>query len=290
MWRQVRGERGRERGREAFDDEMLSHQDVPRLRRRVVAAARRDRGASAGCATPSCWPGSPRACSAPRSSGCSRSRGVATASRLGRGRAAARRAALRARRRARPAHEDDHQLDELSSAADLQELTTAADREYAPSGRAWAPPTHRIEDDAFAHVLVDEAQDLTPMQWRMVGRRGRGRLLDDRRRPGAVVVAGAGGVRRGPGRRARGQAAPRVPPVDQLPQLRGDLRARRGVRRAGRAGRRPADRRPVDRGRAERASPASPTSRQRPARRSPASPGRSRARSASWCRSPAAPR
>ncbi len=57
--------------------------------------------------------------------------------------------------------------------ADLQELTTAADREYAPSGRAWAPPTHRIEDDGFAHVLVDEAQDLTPMQWRMVGRRGR---------------------------------------------------------------------------------------------------------------------
>ena len=27
MWRQVRGERGRERGREAFDDEMLSHQE-----------------------------------------------------------------------------------------------------------------------------------------------------------------------------------------------------------------------------------------------------------------------
>ena len=55
----------------------------------------------------------------------------------------------------------------------MQELFTAADREYAPSGRAWTPPTHRIEDDPFAHVLVDEAQDLTPMQWRMVGRRGR---------------------------------------------------------------------------------------------------------------------
>jgi DNA helicase IV len=70
-------------------------------------------------------------------------------------------------------HEDDHQLDEFVG-ADLQELTTAADREYAPSGRAWAPPSHRIEDDGFAHVLIDEAQDLTPMQWRMVGRRGRG--------------------------------------------------------------------------------------------------------------------
>ena len=29
------------------------------------------------------------------------------------------------------------------------------------------------DDDGFAHVLIDEAQDLSPMQWRMVGRRGR---------------------------------------------------------------------------------------------------------------------
>ncbi|HEY0902840.1 MAG TPA: UvrD-helicase domain-containing protein [Marmoricola sp.] len=54
----------------------------------------------------------------------------------------------------------------------LQELTTAADREYA-GPRGWTPPTNRVEDDGYAHVLVDEAQDLTPMQWRMVGRRGR---------------------------------------------------------------------------------------------------------------------
>lgn len=33
--------------------------------------------------------------------------------------------------------------------------------------------TQSIDDDGFAHVLVDEAQDLSPMQWRMVGRRGR---------------------------------------------------------------------------------------------------------------------
>jgi DNA helicase IV len=33
--------------------------------------------------------------------------------------------------------------------------------------------TQSIDDDAFAHVLVDEAQDLSPMQWRMLGRRGR---------------------------------------------------------------------------------------------------------------------
>lgn len=33
--------------------------------------------------------------------------------------------------------------------------------------------TTSIEDEGFAHVLVDEAQDLSPMQWRMMGRRGR---------------------------------------------------------------------------------------------------------------------
>jgi DNA helicase IV len=33
--------------------------------------------------------------------------------------------------------------------------------------------TRRTEDDAYAHLLVDEAQDLSPMQWRMLGRRGR---------------------------------------------------------------------------------------------------------------------
>ncbi|MFT4299690.1 MAG: AAA family ATPase [Aeromicrobium sp.] len=33
--------------------------------------------------------------------------------------------------------------------------------------------TTSIADDGYAHVLIDEAQDLSPMQWRMVGRRGR---------------------------------------------------------------------------------------------------------------------
>ncbi len=57
--------------------------------------------------------------------------------------------------------------------ASLHEVFTASEREYA-GPRGWTPPTNRVEDDGFAHVLVDEAQDLTPMQWRMVGRRGRG--------------------------------------------------------------------------------------------------------------------
>jgi DNA helicase IV len=51
--------------------------------------------------------------------------------------------------------------------ANMPELTTITDREFT------GPRTSvRIEDDTYAHVLVDEAQDLTPMQWRMVGRRG----------------------------------------------------------------------------------------------------------------------
>ena len=71
--------------------------------------------------------------------------------------------------------EDDTALDDtglLDGGRDVSELMTAADREFS-SGRGWTPPTYRIDDDPFAHVLIDEAQDLTPMQWRMIGRRGR---------------------------------------------------------------------------------------------------------------------
>ncbi|HET6167560.1 MAG TPA: UvrD-helicase domain-containing protein [Marmoricola sp.] len=68
---------------------------------------------------------------------------------------------------------DDADEDDLDVAdSSLQELTTASDREFA-GPRGWAPPSGRVEDDGYAHVLIDEAQDLTPMQWRMVGRRGR---------------------------------------------------------------------------------------------------------------------
>ncbi|GAA4619521.1 ATP-binding domain-containing protein [Saccharopolyspora hordei] len=34
-------------------------------------------------------------------------------------------------------------------------------------------PPRPVNYDEYAHVVVDEAQDLSPMQWRMVGRRGR---------------------------------------------------------------------------------------------------------------------
>ena len=45
--------------------------------------------------------------------------------------------------------------------------------EQARRRRTTQRPTQGTEDDPHAHVLVDESQDLSPMQWRMLGRRGR---------------------------------------------------------------------------------------------------------------------
>ena len=155
--------------------------------------------------------------------------------------------------------DDERDLDEtglLEGGVDLQELTTVAEREYAPGGLAWSAPTHRIEDDGYAHVLIDEAQDLTPMQWRMVGRRGRTASWTIVGDPAQSSWPDAAGGRRRAGRGARGQGAPRVPPVHQLPQLRRDLRLRRRLRPAGRARRRPARRRtPHGRGAARSSDP-----------------------------------
>jgi DNA helicase IV len=50
----------------------------------------------------------------------------------------------------------------------VHEVTTADDRDPHR-----LRTTQRTEDDPHAHLLVDEAQDLSPMQWRMLGRRGR---------------------------------------------------------------------------------------------------------------------
>ncbi|WP_420813637.1 HelD family protein [Planosporangium thailandense] len=52
----------------------------------------------------------------------------------------------------------------------IREVTTYADRMAA----ARAVERERPEDYRdYAHVVVDEAQDVSPMQWRMIGRRGR---------------------------------------------------------------------------------------------------------------------
>ncbi len=173
MWRQVRGERGRERGREAFDEEMLSNRAFvdfavewwPPLEAREVLGWLRDPEflARVGEGVVS-----------------AEEQRLLTKSWSGDGSLSVEDVPLLDELRYAlgdvPAKADDERDDPVGlveGGVDLQELTTAADREYAPSGRAWAPPTYRIEDDAFAHILIDEAQDLTPMQWRMVGRRGR---------------------------------------------------------------------------------------------------------------------
>ncbi len=174
MWRQVRGERGRERGRESFDDEMLGRQDFlefasewwPPLSAPTVLGWLRDpeflARVSEGVLTheeqrllTKSW------------SGVGSDLSIDDVPLLDE---------LRYALGDVPQRADDERDDPMAlieGGVDIQELVTAADREYAPAGRAWAPPTHSIEDDGFAHVLVDEAQDLTPMQWRMVGRRGR---------------------------------------------------------------------------------------------------------------------
>jgi len=64
------------------------------------------------------------------------------------------------------------EADPLDLLTGLDEVTTYADRtsrQYERDRRRDSAPR-----SDYAHVIVDEAQDLTPMQWRMVGRRGRG--------------------------------------------------------------------------------------------------------------------
>lgn len=182
MWRQVRGERGREQGREKFDDEMLSRDDFlefalawwPPLDAPTVLSWLREpdflsRVADGVLSTEEqrlllkSWVSNGPA----GSPGGAPDLSIEDIPLVDE---------LRYLLGDVPQKADDERDDPMAlieGAVDIQELMTASDREYAPSGRAWAPPTHSIEDDAYAHVLIDEAQDLTPMQWRMVGRRGR---------------------------------------------------------------------------------------------------------------------
>lgn len=66
--------------------------------------------------------------------------------------------------------DDWDELAELDELASQHGVTTFADR-TAQSARDIAG---ELDYRTFAHVVVDEAQDVTPMQWRMLGRRARG--------------------------------------------------------------------------------------------------------------------
>ena len=77
---------------------------------------------------------------------------------------------------------DIEELDDLASWGVLDVRADADRRTEASGTRAVITPTDarerllqgRLEKaSGYAHVLVDEAQDLSPMQWRMVSRRGR---------------------------------------------------------------------------------------------------------------------
>ncbi|MFC3495905.1 HelD family protein [Glycomyces rhizosphaerae] len=59
--------------------------------------------------------------------------------------------------------------DRIRSWEGIQEVSTTQDRYYDR-------PERQARDafyEDYAHVIIDEAQDLSPMQWRMLGRRGR---------------------------------------------------------------------------------------------------------------------
>ncbi|MEO5852579.1 MAG: helicase, partial [Nocardioides sp.] len=145
MWRQVRGDRGRERGREAFDEEMLSSQMFvefalawwPPLTAPDVLGWLRDPELLARVADGVLSPEEQALLSKSWAGGDSLSvEDIPLVDEL--------RYALGDI----PAIRDDHGLDDTLSAeeggVDLQELTTAAERDYAPSGLAWAPPTNRV--------------------------------------------------------------------------------------------------------------------------------------------------
>ncbi|MGK5672972.1 HelD family protein [Micromonospora sp. URMC 106] len=60
--------------------------------------------------------------------------------------------------------------DPYQLAGGVRELSTFADRQRAAREAARQRPEDYRE---YAHVVVDESQDVSPMQWRMIGRRGR---------------------------------------------------------------------------------------------------------------------
>jgi RecA/RadA recombinase len=73
------------------------------------------------------------------------------------------------------------EVDDFTGQRVFDPATGGATRESTPSGYEVTPHTMherlmngRLEQpDEYAHVLIDEAQDISPMQWRMLGRRGR---------------------------------------------------------------------------------------------------------------------
>ncbi|GAB3153051.1 AAA family ATPase [Micromonospora sonneratiae] len=69
----------------------------------------------------------------------------------------------------RPMKPVKRKRDPFHVAGGIRELTTYADRQRADRAQRQRSEDYR----EYAHVVVDESQDVSPMQWRMIGRRGR---------------------------------------------------------------------------------------------------------------------
>ncbi|MGC1212286.1 MAG: AAA family ATPase [Micromonospora sp.] len=70
----------------------------------------------------------------------------------------------------KPVQRQKPKRDPFQLAGGVRELSTFGDRQRAARAAARERPVDYRE---YAHVVVDESQDVSPMQWRMVGRRGR---------------------------------------------------------------------------------------------------------------------
>ncbi len=166
LWRQVRGDRALDRGRDHFDDAMLGDDRFvgfarawwPALDAVEVLGWLRDPGLLARVGEGVLHPGDAELLSGSWADDGLSVEDVALVDEL---------RYLLGDPPGRGPDADPDPLAHLVS-EEMPELTTVADRvDGAPR------PIGRVEDDGYAHVLVDEAQDLSPMQWRMVGRRGR---------------------------------------------------------------------------------------------------------------------
>ncbi|WP_245627315.1 HelD family protein [Kribbia dieselivorans] len=78
--------------------------------------------------------------------------------------------------------EEERSFYEIEELGGVEELTVTGQRLVSREVSAHVTPTQARErlldgrigrGGEYAHILVDEAQDLSPMQWRMIGRRGR---------------------------------------------------------------------------------------------------------------------
>jgi DNA helicase IV len=70
----------------------------------------------------------------------------------------------------KPMRPAKRQRDPFLVAGGVREVSTYADRQRAARAEGLRRPEDYRE---YAHVVVDEAQDVSPMQWRMLGRHGR---------------------------------------------------------------------------------------------------------------------